>query len=271
MRQDALCSVAASDQYQNASLRVPSCGIPSNRVTISISNVKKHTLPVADNCAYSHPAGIDRGIHSGPGINGYACTFANGAPVKNHQDLWRCMQEADCPINDDWLQMAVFRDPRPVAVSAFYHIQTHNGTPDYNGTLDQFVAGVLPLMCQWVAIRHIIFEGIMSGKSTTFWYSDALADPVGWHYRWLDSVGLHLPAPVVRASADAALTHNFGFRAKNPDAHPVEGELPESTPRAELKVRRFEEEVAPELVAIADKSLRTWLPPVLVAKLNLSQ
>ncbi|CAN0486143.1 unnamed protein product, partial [Scytosiphon promiscuus] len=41
-----------------------------------------------------------------------ACNFADGSKVETKDDLWRCMHKANCEINDDWIQMAVFRDPR---------------------------------------------------------------------------------------------------------------------------------------------------------------
>ncbi|CAN0509263.1 unnamed protein product, partial [Scytosiphon promiscuus] len=42
-----------------------------------------------------------------------ACTFADGSKVENRDDLWRCMHTANCDITDDWIQMTIFRDPRP--------------------------------------------------------------------------------------------------------------------------------------------------------------
>ncbi|CAN0408114.1 unnamed protein product, partial [Laminaria digitata] len=49
------------------------------------------------------------GIHP----DGNACTFQDGSEIESGVDLWQCMHQADCNITDDWLQMAVFRDPRP--------------------------------------------------------------------------------------------------------------------------------------------------------------
>eukprot|EP00904_Undaria_pinnatifida_P012614 jgi/Undpi1/8483/HiC_scaffold_25.g10950.m1 len=160
-------------------------------VTILLSRVDKHTLPVSTDCAYSHNHGIElapdpNNKHS----HGHsACKFADGAPLTNHVDVWRCVHEANCNTTDDWLQMVVFRDPRPAV----------------------------------------------------------------------------LPFDVVEATAQAAADDNLGFGHKKIDAHPGE-----EARRAESKVRRFEDEVDPEVLEIADAVLRVWLPPVLLDKLRVS-
>lgn len=184
------------------------------RVTIAISRHQKHMLPVSSNCMYSHPAGIDARTLLGPDgkqSDGYACTFKDGSAVVNHDDLWRCVHEAACPINDDWHQMAIFRDPRPVAVSAFYHLNRNRKLSFYSGNVDDFVTVVLPTMTQWVAVRHILFEGILKGRSTAFWYDDALNNPRQWHDRWMQTIGVQLPSVVVQGMADAALTGDLGL------------------------------------------------------------
>ena len=230
-----------------------------------VGNIHKHILPVGNSCPYQHPRGIDLGIKDeGKHPNGNACTFADGAPVENFSDLWRCvnLNQANCAVVDDWLQLAVFRDPRPVAVSAFFHKELHKGQD--LGSLDEFMVKHLPLMCQWVAIRYILFSGLLSRQSVTFWYADTLTDPWDWHTRWFDALGLQLPMNVVSSTAQEAFDNDFNFEYKKIDKHP--GGV---TPKAE-GVRRFEDEVSQETLELADSILRKWLPPDLLFKLGVT-
>lgn len=232
------------------------------RVSIVVSKVHKHTLPVNSDCAFSHIGGIGFGkgeLDEKPKES--VCTFADGTPVNNHDDLWRCMHEANCTINDDWLQMAVFRDPRPAVVSTYYHLEVHGGLG--NESLDAFVAKELPILCQWVAARYILFSGMLVDQSFEFWYSAANANPLSWHYQWFFAVGLQLPVHVVESTAQAAAADDLGFNHKEIDLHPGE------EARAETSVRRFEDEVSPDIVKVADAVLRTWLPPVLLERLGV--
>ncbi|CAN0485431.1 unnamed protein product, partial [Scytosiphon promiscuus] len=68
----------------------------------------------------------------------------------------------------------VLRDPRLVVVSTYYFMKSHNKRG--LGDLDDFVARDLPTLCEWIAIRHIQFSGVLRHRSIEFWYSDALAD-----------------------------------------------------------------------------------------------
>lgn len=219
----------------------------------------KHTLPVKDTCAFAHGGGI--GLRKDGKARKQPCTFADGTHVKNYDELWRCMREANCDITDSWIQMAVFRDPRPLVVSTFYHIQVHAGRD--LGDLESFVLKELPIVCQWMAVRYILFTGILADQSMEIWYEDAMADPLGWHYKWFHSIGLQLPFQVVEAAAKAAAANDLGFGHKKIDVHPGEG------PKNEPGVRRFEDEVRPEVLAVADDVLRTWLPPVLLERFGI--
>ncbi|CAN0434111.1 unnamed protein product, partial [Scytosiphon promiscuus] len=96
----------------------------------------------------------------------------------------------------------VLRDPRLVVVSTYYFMKSHN-RPGL-GDLDDFVARGLPVLCQWIAVRHILFSGIIRHQSIAFWYHDALADPLEWYYRFYDFVGLQLPHPTVNGAAEDA-------------------------------------------------------------------
>lgn len=216
-------------------------------------------LPVSGSCAYSHNRGIEfsrvqRGVA--------ACHFTDGTAATNHADLWRCMHEAKCDTTDDWLQMAVFRDPRPVAVSAYYHLRINRNLN--LGTVEEFVAKELPIMCQWVGIRYILFSTFLPDQSVQFWYDDVMADPMAWHYKWFDAIGLQLPFRVVEATAKAASANVFNFDYKKLDMRPGE------EARNGTVVRRFEDQVDPEVVEVADAVLRVWLPPVLLEKLGVA-
>lgn len=222
----------------------------------------KHTLPVTDDCAYSHGGGISVGPHQ---AKGYArdppCKFADGGHVSNHDDLWRCMHEADCEITDDWIQMGIYRDPRPAIVSTFYHAELQNQLD--LGDLNDFVTRELPIICQWLAVRYILFSGALADLSAEFWYRDAMADPLAWHYQWLYVIGLQLPFHVVEGMVREAVADNFDFEHKEIDIHPGE------EARTEPGVRRFEDEVSPEVVELADDILRKWLPPVLLERFGV--
>lgn len=175
------------------------------------------------------------------------------------------MREADCHVTDDWLQMAVFRDPRPAIVSSFYHILVHHANKINKdlGDVEAFIARELPNMCQWLAVRYILFSGILAEKSTEFWYEDAMIDPLGWHYQLYFSIGLQLPFHVVEATAEAAVADMLDFGHKDVDVHPGE------EVRTEGGARRFEDEVSPEAVKLADEVLRTWLPSVLLERFGV--
>lgn len=215
-------------------------------------------------CAYSHNHGIELArIHEEEDQpRNAACKSADGTQITNHAGLWRCMHDASCDINDDWLQMVVFRDPRPAVVSAYFHLGVHSDMD--LGPLKDFIARQLPSICQWLAIRYILFSGLLPHQSVVFWYNDALADPIEWHYHWFDAVGLQLPFGVVKNTAKAAAAGELRFNHKAIDVHPGE------EARTGTGVRRFEDEVDPEVLEIADAVLRVWLPPVLLQKLGVA-
>lgn len=231
------------------------------RVSIVISNNGKHMLPVEETCAFSHGGGIGMRKEATT-TRRQPCTFADGTHVTNHDELWRCMHEANCDASDDWVQMAIFRDPRPVVVSTFYHLEVHSNRQ--LGDLEGFVKRELPIVCQWLAVRYLLFTGYLADQSTEFWYNDAMVNPLDWHYHWFYSVGLHLPFHVVEAAVQAAGADDLGFHHKKVDLHPGE------EVRTEPGARRFEDEVSPEIVAIADEVLRTWLPPILLERFGVT-
>lgn len=233
----------------------------TGRVSIELSDFEKHTLPVSRGCPYSHGRGIDFGpIESGTVKN--ACKFRDGRRLSSQDELWQCMHEADCEVVDDWLQMAVFRDPRPAVVSSYFHLKrlAKTNLP----SLEDFVATRLPIMCQWLAVRYTLFSGSLSQQSTEFWYRKALADPLGWHHTWFDMVGLQLPFNIVNDTAHGAVNYDFKFNRKHIDEHPGE------KARAEPGARRFEDQVSAAVLNTADEMLRVWLPPVLLEQLGVA-
>lgn len=123
-------------------------------VIITLQGGGKHRLPMPQqNCSLVHSAGI-------PGKS--VCTFPDGRQPRDYNDLWHCVREANCPIIDDQQQMVVFRDPRPLVVSAyFYLVAAHRAKL---GAIDAYVETMLPIYAQWVAVRYIIFEGNVTGR-----------------------------------------------------------------------------------------------------------
>ena len=150
-----------------------------------------------------------------------------------------------------------------MAVSAFYHRKLNARHVDESVKLEEWALKILPRICMWVTIRYLLFTGTLSDRSTIFWYHEALADPLDWHHRFLDSVGLHLPSSLVRSAKDAALRQKFPFGFKGIDRH-SEGSSQEVMPG-----RSWEEEVGVETAEAMEKVIRVWLPPVLLAKLGV--
>lgn len=118
------------------------------RVTVTLAGSGKHRLPTSpENCSVVHGAGIPS-----PGV----CTFSDGRLPTNYAELSHCVREAACPVIDHKHQMVVFRDPRPLVVSAYFYLSNLKRT---SGTADDYVMKMLPTYTQWVAVRYIIFEG----------------------------------------------------------------------------------------------------------------
>lgn len=224
---------------------------------ITITKAEKHNLPVRNSCPWRH---LDHISYAEP-----PCRFQKGGRrPKSYDELWECVAEADCKITDQRLQMAVFRDPRAMTVSSYYHLKAHAGPGERpEGSVDDYVKKLIPFMSQWVALRHILFEGMLDPhQSLSFWYEDALGDPLRWHYRWLAFVGLQLPASVVEAARDAAMVGDFGFESKFPGDKHIGG-------AAVTADRTYKDELKQETLEVLDKAVRKWLPPTLLAKLRV--
>lgn len=168
---------------------------------------------------------------------------------------------------DDRLQFVVLRDPRAVAVSTYFHMKVHptkqsGNNPVFNANLDDGVMMLLPETCKWLAIRHILFEGLMPDQSAVFWYQDAEENPLRWHYRWTTLAGLQLPSCLMEEMATAAASGAFNFKVAGKNEHPG-GEK-------EMTNRTWRDEVSPELLADMDAVLNRWLPTTYLARLGVA-
>lgn len=178
------------------------------------------------------------------------------------------------PLPDDRHQLVVMRDPRAAVVSTFFHQKKFplSKTPGSVGgdihTLDEFVVAMAPVLCQWVALRYILFSAVLQEKSTVFWYCDAFLDAHRWHYEWMASVGVHLPEPVVEEMAEAALREYFDFDTMGKNDHPGVATVDEQqdAPRP-----TWQELLKPETLVELDVIARKWLPPALLVKLNVPE
>lgn len=233
---------------------------PAVRVTISISHLYKHNMPVVADCPWQH---IDGVTPESPG-----CTTSDMRPLQNHEDVAACVRASQCRINDNRLQMLVLRDPRAVVVSSYFYLKTHKpytADPKHPAhpaeSVDLYALRMLPTICRFVHIRYLVLLERMADQTVAFMYEESLADPLEWHRRWLLSVGLDLPEAVVQRATDIALNGDYEFAAKGRDKHP--GGV-QTTPS-----RSYETEVGPEVRAQLDDICRRWLPPVLLEKFGV--
>lgn len=210
-------------------------------------------MPVDESCRWWRKNSI-----AYAGVLGFACKHYRRSQVMNYNDLWGCMREAACSINDDRQQFVVMRDPRAVAVSAYFHRLSY-GTLNGDAVKDKFILSLLVPVCQWLTLRHILFTGLMATQSTIYWYEDALADPLDFHNRWLESVGLRPPGFVLETAIHASLNQDFAFNWKGIDVH-LGGE-------EAVEGRSWKNEINPDMLDDMQDVLRVWLSPALQAKL----
>ncbi|CAB1099720.1 unnamed protein product [Ectocarpus sp. CCAP 1310/34] len=163
---------------------------------------------------------------------------------------------------DDSLQFAVLRDPRAVAVSTYFYVKSHpafySDHVSRGKSLDEAVLLILPQLCQFTTIRHLLFDGQLSDKSEIFWYEDAMRDPLGWHYRWASFAGFALPASWIK-DIDATLPE--AQQKVKRDPHPGGQQVSSK--------RTWEDEISPAIREEMDSILRTWLPGVLLERLGI--
>ncbi|CAM9643453.1 unnamed protein product [Scytosiphon promiscuus] len=226
-------------------------------VRISVATFGKHWLPVRATCRWHHTGGFNE--------DDFPCNTVAGRPVENHTDLWACMQEASCRIIDEKLQFAPLRDPRAVAVSTYFNRRKnplfYSEYPDAPRTVNEGVLKALPSVTKWIALRHILFEGMLANRSKTFWYDDAIQDPLDWHLRWTELAGLRLPI--------AWLEDITSLRMEGPWVDMTTGVNVHPGGRAESLNRTWKDEVSPEIIDEMNSVLRTWLPGVLLARFDI--
>ncbi|CAM9656344.1 unnamed protein product [Scytosiphon promiscuus] len=225
-----------------------------HRVQITINAYSKHVFPIDRSCRWWHSNGIPD--------EGQGCWSVGGRAVENGNDVWGCMHEASCVFRDPNQQFVAMRDPRAVAVSTHFYVRAN---PKYYGdhlaqnhTLDETVMKILPQVCLYTTLRHILFSGIVPDRSEIFFYDDALQNPLEWHHRWMALAGLLLPKPWTEAIAASVGTGKWATKV-NP--HPG-GE------KATLS-RTWRDEVSPHILGDMDDILRTWLPGVLLARFDV--
>lgn len=225
------------------------------RVSINVSAHGKHVLPVDSNCRFRHSRGM--------ATSHTPCSFKDKSVPNSYEDMVRCIDEADCTFVDTHDQMAIFRDPRPVAVSSYFYLKVHGRIgPWEHATVDDFVLETFPIICQWVALRHILFEGILKRRTISFWYNDALADPTLWHRQLVGFLGLNLPEAVVEAASKATAEHRLSFKTKAIDKHPGGENATVS--------RSYVDEIKEETLIRLNEMLVLWMPPLIGHRLNKS-
>lgn len=150
------------------------------------------------------------------------------------------------------------RDPRAVAVSTYFHlklVETKNAFSEMS--IDDGVLALLPGICQWLSIRHFLFEGILVDNSTVFWYQEAIDYPLLWHYRLTAALGLQLPSSWVEPLAEFNLEYATTMINKHPGGKTAEAN------------RTWQDEISADVREEMNAVARTWLPPVILARLGL--
>ncbi|CAN0124123.1 unnamed protein product [Scytosiphon promiscuus] len=221
-----------------------------DRVSIFLDMTQKHELPVEETCPWWHTDSIS--------WDSNACRPLDGKPVRSLTDLWSCVEDSACELTDSRLQFVPLRDPRPMTVSAYFHLKKYHPAVLGNATVDEYFLSNLALTCQWVALRHIVFEGLMASTSEVFWYEEATVDAMAWHLRWTKFAGLQLPATLLESMAQADEA-----AAKSTMNEHIGG-------KKRRKKRTWKDEVGAEVVDVADGIVRSWLPPVLLARWGIT-
>lgn len=164
--------------------------------------------------------------------------------------------------DDGLLHFATIRDPRAAAISTYFHALRHPNKFSYmSQTVDEEAVKSLPSVAQWVALRHILFDGLMANSSQTYWYEDANDDPIDWHFRFTHMVGLRLPFAWIKNITELRLEGPWVDKTIGPNLHPGGDEV--------SGARTWRDEVRPETIPELDSILRTWLPGVLLARLGI--
>jgi len=226
-------------------------------VSITVSSLYKHGLPVSKRCSWQH---LDDITPEGKG-----CTTVGGHAVQNYTDTERCLHENPCKVTDKRHQMLILRDPRAVVVSSFFRLVLHPKSVGHTmpgESLDNYALRMLPTVCRFVHLRYMLLQEQMPDRTVEFLYDESLADPLDWNQRWLSFVGLTLPESVVQKVAGTAQRREFGFTGSKGVSEHAGGK--DATPD-----RRWTDEVSPEMVGQMYEICRLWLPPVLLDKFGI--
>ena len=229
-----------------------------SRVEFSFSAVSKHRLPVDSRCLWAHRTGtVDPHFA--------VCKSPDGRAAQNRLELWKCFRDTSCPINDSSLQLAVIRDPRAVTVSAYFmHVRLdRNRRANDPSYIDAYFRMFLETITMWVSIRYLLFTELLADQSLVLYYEDAVTDPLDWHIKYLDFVGVRLPPEQVNEAARVASGGGsiLGFHSKGFDEHPG-AKIQDDT-------RSFRDELSNSSLSFMDDVLRTWLPDYLLDKYDV--
>lgn len=154
------------------------------------------------------------------------------------------------------------RDPRAVAVSTYFYVRAHpkyyEDHPGQTRSLEETIRIILPQVCHWTTLRHILFAGVVADRSELFWYEDALEDPLDWHYRWAYLAGLHLPKMWMEGIVSLIGQGPWSTKVNvHPGGH-------EATAQ-----RTWKDEVSPDILEDMNDTMRVWLPGVLLARFGV--
>eukprot|EP00903_Cladosiphon_okamuranus_P005538 g5515.t1 len=232
------------------------------RVTITLSKIDKHTLPVEETCPYSHGVGyhlyLDFCREADEISEGREAT--NGTRPAIFERVWRCMQDAQCPVVDDRKQMVIFRDPRAASVSSFFFLKAGGYIPE-GQSIDEFVIQNFPVFCKWLVIRLALFSKMFPKDNVAvFWYDRWQSTPLKWHRHLFQAVGLRVPETVAAASSQAALADDFPFFSKGRDAHL--GTVPP------VEIHTYRDDISVETARSIDETMKQWLPPKFISQLQ---
>lgn len=239
----------------------PRFSAPFHRVTISLSKIGKHTLPVEETCPYSHDVGYHLYLQFCQEADGSEeGSEASGDGASKFERVWRCMEEARCRVVDERKQMVVFRDPRAATVSSFYFLKAGGYVPE-DVDIDSFVTKHFPVFCKWLAIRLALFSRMVrEDRVAIFWYDRWQTAPLKWHRQFFHAVGLRVPESVALAASRAALADDFPFFSKGRDEHL--GSPPPSGSHT------YREDLRVETNRAIDEMMRQWLPPKFIEHLQ---
>eukprot|EP00903_Cladosiphon_okamuranus_P015388 g14213.t1 len=233
-----------------------------DRAVVSVRKFGKHSFPVSRGCPWQHIDNVtpaDAGCRT---IDGRQ----HGRRVKGHMDTATCFDANPCKVavDDRELQMLIMRDPRAVTVSTYFYLKRFPNAPArpiVGESIEDFVERMMPTICRYMHVRYLLLFEKMRDRTTSFFYDESWADPVGWHRSFLSMIGLFPLEDVVEKAADTAIRRDFGF--KSPGVNPHLGGA------AAVETRTWQDEVSDSLKDRMDEMCRLWLPPTLMKTLGI--